>query len=1121
MKRRSPPLIRLLFAAGFLGSLLAAAPLRAAPADLPSTCYLFSYFLNNGEDGLHLAWSRDGYHWEAPNGGRSYLTPEVGESKLMRDPCLIQGPDGKFHLVWTTSWQGSTIGYASSADLIHWSKQQAIPVMAGEPGARNCWAPEIVWDTAQQRYLIFWATTLPGKFTETASTAENSYNHRIYATTTKDFQSFTPTRLFYEPGFNVIDATLLPASGKWHLIVKDETPTPPKKNLRIAVGDSPEGPFRDPSAPFTRDWVEGPTALKVGDEYLVYFDAYRDRRYEAMRSRDLKTWEDVTAQMTFPRGMKHGTALAVPAAVVKTLLDAGGSREARITVDTRAPGVGVSPTMFGVFFEDINYGADGGLYAELVQNRSFEHRDALHAWSKLGERASSLAIATEQPIHTNNPKFLRLNLPTGAALAGVVNAGWDGIAVSRGEEYHCTVWARAGAGFSGKLVARLLSPSGKTLAEADLGQPGAAWQKLQATLRAPEALTNATLGILTDGSGTLDLDVVSLFPANTWNHRPNGLRADLVQKLANLKPGFMRFPGGCIVEGRDLANAYRWKETVGDISERKQNWNRWQDAVDRKAPQYYQTYGLGFFEYFQLCEDIGAEPVPILNCGMSCQYQDKQFVPLEELQPWVQDALDLVEFANGAADTTWGALRARMGHPAPFQLKFLGVGNEQWDEQYFARYLPFHQALKAKYPNLTLITTAGPGVDDRWWNLAWAKFKAGTPADIVDEHYYRPPQWFLSQAGRYDRYDRNGPKVFAGEFAAHEPGRRSTLRAALYEAAFMTGLLRNADVVRMASYAPLFARAGHTQWEPDLIWFDATRSYGTPSYYAQQLFSRNRPDTVLPTRATQPGVVKGDYRGKVGVGTWRTQAEFKDLQVTRGGQTLYRSDFTPGLPGWNTLRGKWETVDGVLRQTSDEENVQAMVGDASWGDYTYTLKARKTGGAEGFLVIFQSPGDGTPVWWNLGGWNNSEHGLELPGAAENRVRGRIETGRWYDIRIECDGGEVKCYLDDKLVQQSSRAPSQVLYAIAGRDDATKELVLFAVNVAAGPVETTFELEGVSALAAEARATVLTSGDLLDVNSFTEPSKVSPRGETVRVSGPTFRHTLPANSLTVLRLRPQP
>jgi alpha-L-arabinofuranosidase len=355
----------------------------------------------------------------------------------------------------------------------------------------------------------------------------------------------------------------------------------------------------------------------------------------------------------------------------------------------------------------------------------------------------------------------------------------------------------------------------------------------------------------------LDLDVVSLFPENTWKHRRNGLRADLVQRLADLHPAFMRFPGGCIVEGMDLPNRYQWKDTIGDIAERPENWNRWQDAMgDATAPQYYQTYGLGFFEYFQLCEDLGAEPVPILNCGMACQYESKQLVPLDQLGPFVQDALDLIEFANGPVTSPWGARRAAMGHPEPFHLKIVGVGNEQWGEQYFERYTIVQAALKAKHPEIQFVTGAGPGVDDGFWKLAWDKFMNGTPADIIDEHYYRPPQWFLENATRYDAQERRGPKVFAGEFAAHDgPQHRPTLRAAVAEAAFMTGLLRNSDLVAMSSYAPLFAKAGASQWAPDLIWFDNTRVYGTPSYYVQALYSRNRPDVILPVAIDGPPVI--------------------------------------------------------------------------------------------------------------------------------------------------------------------------------------------------------------------------------------------------------------------------
>ncbi len=295
----------------------AAALDAAAPPDLDKA-YVFTYFIGNGEDGLHLASSRDGYKWDALNGGKSVLTPVVGESKLMRDPCVVRGPDGTFHMVWTTAWWGKTIGYAASKDLINWSEQQALPVMAHEPAAKNCWAPEIVWDAKREEYLIFWATTITNQFLDTVNGGD--HNHRMYATTTKDFKTFTPTKLFYDPGFNVIDATILPAFGKYHLIIKDERKTPVKKHLRIASGDDIAGPYTDLQPTFTRDWVEGPTALQVGDDFLVYFDGYTARRYEAMRSKDLKNWEDITSKISFPKGTKHGTAIALEKGFVAELI---------------------------------------------------------------------------------------------------------------------------------------------------------------------------------------------------------------------------------------------------------------------------------------------------------------------------------------------------------------------------------------------------------------------------------------------------------------------------------------------------------------------------------------------------------------------------------------------------------------------------------------------------------------------------------------------------------------------------------------------------------------------------------------------------------------------------------
>ncbi len=282
-------------------------------------CFLFSYFVGNGEDGLHLACSTDGYKWEAIGGGKSFLAPQVGKSKLMRDPCLLRAPDGTFQLVWTDSWNSRTIGHASSPDLLHWSPQQAIGVMEHEPRAMNCWAPELVSDDAKHQYLIFWATTIPGRFPKTDGTGDDKYNHRMYSTTTKDFRTFTPTRLFFDGGFNVIDATMLRADAKYYMIVKDETRNPVKKNLRIAVGASPEGPFGDISAPFTPAWVEGPSAIRIGDDYMVYFDCYREHHYGAVRARNLKDWEDISSQLIFPKGVRHGTVLQVPKSVVDRL----------------------------------------------------------------------------------------------------------------------------------------------------------------------------------------------------------------------------------------------------------------------------------------------------------------------------------------------------------------------------------------------------------------------------------------------------------------------------------------------------------------------------------------------------------------------------------------------------------------------------------------------------------------------------------------------------------------------------------------------------------------------------------------------------------------------------------
>lgn len=512
----------------------------------------------------------------------------------------------------------------------------------------------------------------------------------------------------------------------------------------------------------------------------------------------------------------------------------------------------VSPNMWGIFFEDINLSADGGIYAELVKNRSFEFSIPLMGWSIPKELAANgqVLVINRQTTNAANPRFARVTVPDTRNFA-LVNEGFRGMGIKAGEQYNFSLYARQQSATPMELTVTLLDESGKAIGSTTIAPVGNSWQQYKGSFTASATVSKGKLQVAFKGPGIVDIDMISLFPQHTWKERPNGLRADLVQLLADLHPGFLRFPGGCIVEGRELTNRYQWKKTVGDVNEREVIMNRWNtEFAHRSTPDYFQSFGLGFFEYFQLSEDIGASPLPILNCGMACQFNSSEVVAVNELDPYIQDALDLIAFANGDVNTTWGALRAKMGHPAPFNLKMMGVGNEQWGPQYVERYTIFAKAIKEKYPDIKLINSLGPGPDgDKFTFLNDTLRKLH--ADILDEHYYSSPEWFLKNASRYDTYDRKGPKIFAGEYAAHSKGvgngdNKNTWQCALAEAAFMTGLERNTDVVVMASYAPLLAHVDGWQWTPDLIWFDNLRSYGTPNYYVQKLYANNKGSVVVP-----------------------------------------------------------------------------------------------------------------------------------------------------------------------------------------------------------------------------------------------------------------------------------
>lgn len=524
----------------------------------------------------------------------------------------------------------------------------------------------------------------------------------------------------------------------------------------------------------------------------------------------------------------------------------------KITVNVAKPIASIKPTMWGIFFEDINMAADGGIYAELVKNRSFEFTQPLMGWKILkSDTTSGVLILNQSEINPTNPRFARISIGDGEASFGLANEGFRGMGIKKGMSYHFSVIVRQLEGSNLKMRIELVNSKGEKTGTANLAPDSKSWQKYTVTFTANATDQKSKLNIWFEGKGALDIDMISLFPDDTWKNRQGGLRADLVQLLADLKPGFLRFPGGCVVEGRELSNRYQWKKTVGDADKRQMIVNRWNtEFKHRLTPDYFQSFGMGFFEYFQLAEDIGAEPLPVLSCGMACQFNTAELVPMDQLDPYIQDALDLVEFANGAADSKWGKIRAQMGHPAPFNLKMIGVGNEQWGSQYIERYEAFVKGIKAKYPNITIVTGTGSSPDGKFFDYAAKELKR-LHAQIVDEHYYANPEWFFKNATRYDNYDRSSYKIFAGEYAAQSvytcsPDNQNNWKCALAEAAFMTGLERNAEVVNLCSYAPLFAHVEGWQWTPDLIWFDNLKSFGTDNYYVQKMFSNNKGTQVLP-----------------------------------------------------------------------------------------------------------------------------------------------------------------------------------------------------------------------------------------------------------------------------------
>ena len=805
-------------------------------------------------------------------------------------------------------------------------------------------------------------------------------------------------------------------------------------------------------------------------------------------------------------------------------------------VDMASAGVEIGPDLYGVFIEDINFACDGGLYAELIQNRSFEffpmptnNNNAgahTYAWSLRGD--ATMTVCDEGGMNANNPHYIRVTADK--AGDGVVNTGYAGIALDAGETYRVSFYTRGD--YDGGYTVKLISLNGH-VAEITLDAvPSGEWTQLTGYLTSGVTVDNARLELLLNAPGAVDLDMISLFPVHTYNNRENGLRADMVEILRALNPGFLRFPGGCIVEGEGLENAYDWKDSVGDVSERATIFNRWRRSGF--SAYYYQSYGLGFYEYFLLCEDLGCEPIPCLNSGISCW--GPEYVSLDEVQPYIDDAIDLIEFATGdPATSEWAALRAEMGHPEPFRLTYLEIGNEQTgDARYYRLFEEFERQIHALYPDIRLLSSViglsnGAGLP----TTEWLRGKGRDFVYANDEHFYMSDEWFLTNASRYDAMERGEDAfIFAGEYACHYSG-NNPLWNALCEAAFMTGFERNADVVKLSCYAPLFSKVNYTQWQPNLIIFNNTDVWGTPSYWVDAMYGLNMGDHTLidSVTPTEPSAVE-PVMGKVGLASWNTRVEYDDLRVVDNatGEVLYENGFdSASLTGWTDGRsGDWFVRDGVMRQNSLSSTDNAFhVGDATWENYTLTVRARKLFGSEGFIIPFLVQDRLNYYHLNLGGWNNTYSAIERAVNGGKSLAGTsdfiVESNRWYDIRIEVTGNAMKCYVDDELIISSAIPQSHPVYVTSSVDAETGDVILKVVNVtdSVNRVQILLENAGDAYINPVAEATVMTNARRNATNSARNPQTVTPVATQVNGVSADFVYEAPAYSVTVMRIHTRP
>jgi len=824
----------------------------------------------------------------------------------------------------------------------------------------------------------------------------------------------------------------------------------------------------------------------------------------------------------------------------------------------------ISELLYGLFLEDINYAVDGGLYGEMIKNRSFEYGklaigDSKHGWTntKNAELTVNDGSTDLTSINTKNPKYAIIN-NTADTLEGIANNGFlSGLSIEAGKTYKVSAYIKGMDGFNGNVEFSFSSSDEQTTyGKSSVEKVNANWWKYETEITVDTTVNKNAKFFVKIPKGKIAVDMISVFPKETYNNRENGLRKDLVEYLKSLNPKFLRFPGGCVIEGKSLETAYNWKdsigngekvtingkETVGDVSVRPIGVDIWADLNKASAHPYYASYGLGFYEYFLLCEDLGALAVPVLNAGMSCPIQSPKYEELdvnsEEFKTYIQDALDLVEFCRGDASTKWGAVRIAMGHSEPFELKYIGIGNEQWQESYFVHYKKFVEAFKEAeaqrpelYKDIELIVANGPASSD---TFGWDKVEKNGGLDyagLVDEHYYQTPSWFLSNTDRYDSYKRGTTKVFLGEYAA----KSNTLTAALAEAAYLTGVERNADVVEMACYAPLFANETANQWTPDMIWFSNNDVYGSVNYYIQKMYANNVGTKILNTefKKTEGTGEKKVLSGKIGLGTWETAAEFDDLKVVsnKTKKILYTQNFKneTSIKDAEVVEGNFKVTNGVLKQLNSgaAKNTNtgdvAYFGDEDWSDYTMTVKATATSGKEGFIIPIAVKDKDNCFFWNFGGWGNTVSCLQQVenGAKSDQITGTVKDmsvqyGKEYDLKIVVSGNNIKCYSFGALVIDYTYKTGDSIYQTVSFDEVSNDVIVKLVNVKAEDIDVTLTLPTADLYNKEAKLIQLKGKSGSDTNSLNNQENVITTESTINISK-EFTYKVPKLSATIIRI----